>query len=118
MSSCQTVRELALSDNSCVHQGDKRRVKATTTASDDSAAEPTQIKITFTPPSGSTNATTYAKTAGAGESSLTQESSGIWYADHTFDEGGWWTVVAAGSGNMGEVDPTRIYVTPVTGAPS
>lgn len=118
MSSCQTVTELKLSDNSCVHQGDKRRVKATTTDSADAAAEPTQVKITFTPPSGSTNATTYAKTPTGLESSLTLDSTGIYYADHTFDEGGWWTVVGAGSGNMGEVEPTRIYITPVTGAPA
>ncbi len=93
-------------------------MKATATASDDTAAEPTQIKITFTPPSGSTNATTYAKTPGGSESTLTQLSDGIYYADHTFNEGGWWTVVGAGSGNMTETDPTRIYVTPVTGAPA
>ena len=80
MASCQTIRELSLSDNSCVHQGDKRRVKATATASDDTAAEPTQIKITFTPPSGSTNATTYAKTPSGSESTLTQLSDGMYYS--------------------------------------
>ena len=112
------IRELKLSDNSQIHQGDKRKVIVTATDSSDVAAEPTQVKITFTPPSGSSNATTYAKTISGSEVALSQTSTGIWYAEHTFDEGGWWTIVAAGSGNMAEVDPVRLYVEPVTGAPS
>ncbi len=117
MSSTGT-RELKLSDNSPVHQGDKRKVIATATDSSDVAAEPTQIKIKFTPPSGDSNAVTYAKTTSGSEVALSQTSDGIWYAEHIFDEGGWWTIVAAGSGNMSEIDPVRIYVESVSGAPA
>ncbi len=111
-----SITDLELSDGSAVHQGDKRRVKATVTDSSDVAATPTQLKITFTAPSGT--ATTYAKTPGVGESTLTMSSDNVGYADHTYNEGGWWSVVAAGSGNMAEVEPKRIYVVPVSGAPT
>jgi hypothetical protein len=76
------IRKLTLADNSQIHQGDKRKVIATVTDSSDAAAEPTQIKITFTPPSGSSNATTYAKTISGSEVALTKTSDGIWYAEH------------------------------------
>jgi hypothetical protein len=111
-----SILDLEMADGSAVHQGDKRRVKATVTDDSDVAATPTQLKIAFTPPSGAT--VTYAKTPSGDEQTLTMLTDNVGYADHTYNEGGWWSVVAAGSGNMAEVEPMRIYVVPVTGAPT
>ena len=113
-----TIRELTLGDGSIVHEGDERRITVTTTDDGDIAKEPTQVKITFTPPSGSANAVTWAKTPTGVELTLTQISTGIYYCDQTFDEHGWWIVVTAGSSNMIEVDSARVYVEEVIGAPA
>lgn len=98
-----------------IHQGDTRRLFATSTDSSDVAKEPTQVKIKITPPSGT--AVIYAKTPGAGESALTQSATGIYYVDYTFEEAGYYKVAAAGSGNMAEVDPAYIEVIGVPFAP-
>lgn len=111
------IAELEMSDGSNIHQGDKRKITATVTDASDVAATPTQFKLKFTPPSGSSNATTYSKTPGTGEVAFTSETSNTFTAEHEFDESGWWKVVGAGSGNMAEVEPVRIYVVPVTDAP-
>ena len=114
----KSITELKMADDTAIHQGDTRALTATVTDSADVAATPTQLKMQFTPPSGTANATIYAKTPGAGETAFTSETTNTFTANHLFDEGGWWDVVAVGSGNMDEADPVRIYVVPVSGAPS
>ncbi len=108
--------ELVMADGSQIHQGDERRLRAVATNSADAATEPTQVKIKVTAPSGA--AVTYAKTPTGAEVAMTQASDGNYYADHTFTEARWHSILAAGSGNMAEVEPKKVFVVPVSGAPS
>lgn len=114
------IQELVILDASGnevpIHQGDERRIVATATDKDDAASEPTQLKIKVTAPSGAS--VTYAKTPLSEEEAMVQADTGIWYAEHVFTEAGWHQVVAAGSGNMNEVEPARVYVEKVSGAPA
>jgi hypothetical protein len=102
-----------MSDGTSIHQGDTRALTATVLDDDDVASTPTQLKMYFTPPSGSANQTVYAKTPGTGETAFSSETSNTFTADHVFDEGGKWIVVAVGSGNMAEQEPVYIDVVPV-----
>lgn len=113
MSGNNSITVLEMADGSQVHVGDKRRFTATVTDTNGDAATPTQFKMTFTPPSGSASATVYAKTPGSGEVAFDSETSNTFTADFTFDEFGWWYVTCAGSGNMAEIEPVRVYVTKV-----
>lgn len=108
--------ELVMADNSQIEQGDTRKIRLIATNAADTETEPTQIKAKVTAPSGA--AVTYAKTPTGDEVSMTQESDGNYYADHTFTEGGWHKIVGAGSGNMAEVEARKLYVVPVSGAPA
>lgn len=119
MSSSKNIRYLVSTETTLqhrqIHQGDTRRLKATSTNSSDVAKEPTQVKIKITLPDATT--VTYAKTASGAELDLTQESTGIYYVDYTFSQSGVYKVAAAGSGNMAEVDPVFIEVIAVNFAP-
>lgn len=107
------VTQLEMADKSVVHVGDQRKIRALITDVDDAASEPTQIRIVITPDNAPSSAKTYAKTAVSPEVAMTKDADGNYYATHTFTVAGWHSVVATGSGNMGEVEPARIRVYPV-----
>ena len=109
------IPELIMGDESQIHQGDARKIRAVTTNASDAQAEPTQLKIRVTAPSRTI--VTYAKAAEGEEKPLIREEDGNYYAEHTFTEGGWHEVIAVGSGNMAEVEPANVYVVSVPGAP-
>jgi len=104
----QGPRILQLADDSPIHKGDARKVKATYTDSADVAATPTDASIVFIPPSGTP--VVYAKNPTGGESTLTMSAANIGEVDYIFTEAGWYDVVAYGATNMDEAEPVRIYV--------
>lgn len=108
--------EIVMSDGSPIDQGDERKLRLVATNAADAAAEPTQLKLKVTAPSGAS--VTYAKTPSGDEVAMTNDGTGNYYAAHTFTESGWHKAVGAGSGNMSEVEPHKIFVVPVSGAPS
>jgi len=98
-----------MADATPIIKGSARTIAATYTDKDDVAAVPTDAKLEFIPPSGSSNKTVYAKNPGAGEQTLTFASN-VGSASHVFDESGYWDVVAYGLTNMNEVKPVRVFV--------
>lgn len=105
--------KINLADGDHIFVGSKKRIVAMVTDAADAAAEPTQLKLVFTPDNAPATVTTYALTPTGSEVQLGETEAGTYYADHTFSVTGFWKIVATGSGNMTEVELARVYVDPV-----
>lgn len=89
------------------HSGDDRA--AFVAASTGAATDPTDVTLQVRRPDGTT--TTYRwPTPGAGESALTREGTGRFYADVSLTQSGTWTYRLAGTGAVQTAEEGSLYV--------
>ena len=79
--------------------GDLVRVTGTWTDSDGAATDPTAVKLYYKDPSGNITESTYLT-----DTDITQDTTGVYYADIDIDESGKWFYRWVGTGSAQAAD--------------
>jgi hypothetical protein len=75
------------------------------------ATDPTEVVLRLKPPNAATAVYRWP-TPGVGESALSKESTGRFYADVTLDSAGTWGAELSGTGAVESVDSWQLFVRP------
>lgn len=87
-----------------VQYGATKRVTATARNATGDLADPTTLSFVVTQPDGTETTYTYA------DGQLTKSSTGVFYRDILFDQGGLWVIRQAATGAVAQVDLEYVRV--------